>query len=66
VGWLEDGQTCARYVAASGMVGNILKLGASPRHSRLPTWVATNGGVTAAWTAKVDGETRVEITKLEF
>jgi hypothetical protein len=66
VGWLEDGQTCARYVASSGTVGNILKLGPSPRHSRLPAWLATNGGVLAAWTAKVDSGTQVQVTQLDF
>ncbi len=66
VGWLEDGQTCARYVASSGMVGNILKLGASPRHSRLPAWLSTKDGVIVAWTAKAGDGTQVEVANLAF
>jgi hypothetical protein len=65
-GWLEEGQTCARYVDSSGRVGDILQLGTSPRHSRLPNWVAMNSGVTAAWTAKMGDGTQVELTRLAF
>ena len=52
VGWLEDHKVWARWVDAKGRLGKPLMIGNSPRHSRLPRWVARNGGIFAVWTAQ--------------
>jgi len=64
VGWLEEGQTWARFVSATGHAGSVVALGPSPRHSRLPRWIAQGGGVLAVWTAKVNESRQVRIAQL--
>ena len=67
VGWLENGETWARYVSDSGATSKPVVLGASPHHSRLPRWLANrDGSVTAAWTSKNDGSPRVEMSRIEL
>jgi hypothetical protein len=66
VGWLEDNQTWVRYVNDAGVVSRPTALGSAPHHSRLPRWlVNADGSVTAAWTSKKDGTTRVEMSRIE-
>jgi hypothetical protein len=64
VGWLEEGQTWARFVSAAGHTGPVAVLGPSPRHSRLPTWIVRGGEVVAVWTAKVSESRQVRIAQL--
>ena len=66
VGWLEEGQVWARYVASSGVSGPAVALGYSPRHSRLPRWLAAGKGVVAVWTSKVGDITHVEFSQLDL
>lgn len=66
VGWLEDSHAWARYVSSSGIMGPSVVLGISPRHSRLPRWLADGKGVTAAWTSEVEGHRQVQVSRLNF
>ncbi len=67
VGWLENGETWARYVSESGAMSRPVLLGSSPRHSRLPHWLANrDGSVTAAWTSKEDGSLHVEVSRIDL
>jgi hypothetical protein len=66
IGWLENGQTWARWVSARGVTGPPVALGRSPRHSRLPKWVVQGDNVLATWTSKQDEATQVMISRLNF
>lgn len=66
VGWLEAGRTWARLVSASGVSGQPVELGASPRHSRLPRWIAEDGEVFAVWTSQIDGVRRVSVSRIKL
>jgi hypothetical protein len=67
VGWLEEGQTWARYVTADGALAPPVPLGPSPRHSRLPRWVLEGDhSVIAVWTAKPEDAPEVRVARLEF
>ncbi len=67
VGWLEKGQTWARYVTAAGALSQAVSLGPSPRHSRLPRWLAGgNHGITAVWTGEENGGPQVKVARLGF
>lgn len=66
VGWLENGQTWARFVSDAGVMSAPTSLGSAPRHSRLPRWIVNpDGTVTVAWTSKKDGMSRVEMARIE-
>ncbi len=64
VGWLEKGQTWARWVTADGTLGTPVALGASPTRSRLPRWLAQADGVLATWTADEKGAHTVRVSQL--
>ena len=67
VGWLEDGQTWARYVRATGETSSPVALGPAPFHSRLPRWIANNNdSVTAVWTRKDQKDPRVSVSRISF
>jgi hypothetical protein len=67
VGWLEDGETRARYVSDAGIMSEPAALGPAPHHSRLPRWVADrDGSVMAAWTSRKDGSTRLEVSRIQL
>jgi hypothetical protein len=65
VGWLEGGQTWARIVSEKGHRGPPVSLGPSPRHSRLPNWIASKLDITAAWTSNKYNLPRVEVSRLD-
>ena len=65
VGWLEEGQTWARYITATGGMSPAVSLGPSPRHSRLPKWILDgNRSVVVVWTAKQNELPRVNVARL--
>jgi len=64
VGWLEEGQTWGRFVSAAGTTGPAVALGQSPRHSRLPKWIADGERVIGVWTAKFNDLTEVRLSQL--
>jgi len=67
VGWLEDGQTWARYVRATGEASLPVALGPAPVHSRLPRWIANDdGSVTAVWTKKDQLHSLVSVSRINF
>jgi len=67
VGFLEEGQTWARYVTAAGSMSKAVSLGASPRHSRLPKWIADgNRSVVAVWTTKQAELPRVNVARISW
>ena len=66
VGWLEDGQTWARWVSSTGVAGPAVALGRSPHHSRLPKWIVDDHSVMAVWTSKVDEVSHVEVSRIDF
>ena len=66
IGWLEGGQTWARFVSGSGSQGPAVSLGSAARHSRLPRWVAESNGVTAFWTARQEKTTQVRVSRLSW
>ncbi|HTS30640.1 MAG TPA: hypothetical protein VMH81_32430 [Bryobacteraceae bacterium] len=66
IGWAEDGQTWARWVTSTGLAGPAAVLGRARAHSRLPKWIAENGGVTAAWTSKEGLDPHVALSRLGF
>lgn len=67
VGWLEKGETWARWVAPDGRMSAAVSLGPSPLRSRLPRWIESEGAVTAVWTSKtLNDERQVRISKLRL
>ena len=65
VGWLENGETWARYVTDSGAISRPVVLGSSRHHSRLPHWLVNgDGSVTAAWTSMKDGSPHLEMARI--
>ncbi len=67
VGWLENGETWARYVSDSGAMSQPVALGPAPRHSRLPRWLANrDGSVTAAWTSTKDGAPHIQMSRIDW
>ena len=67
VGWLEDGNTWARYVDQFGRSSQPEVLGASPHHSRLPHWVLSDPQhVTAVWTSGTREKPHVEVAELRL
>ena len=67
VGWLEEGQTWARYVTATGAMSARVGLGRSPRHSRLPRWIlAGERSVIAVWTAKQTEALQIKVSRIGF
>lgn len=67
VGWLEGGQTWARYVSAAGSMSPAVSLGPSPRHSRLPKWiVGGNRSAIAVWTSKQNELPQVSVARISW
>ena len=67
VGWLENGETWARYVSESGAMSRPVALGVSPPHSRLPRWLTNGDGtVTAPWTSKREGSPHLEVSRIDL
>jgi len=66
VGWLENGQTWARWVSSKGVAGRPIALGKSPRHSRLPRWVVQDRSVIAAWTSKANELPHIQVSRLKL
>jgi hypothetical protein len=62
VGWLENQQVWARPVDVNGQVGVPIALGSSPRHARLPRWIARNRDIIAAFTRQDHSVQVVRIT----
>jgi len=65
-GWLEDGRTWARFVSSAGALGPPIELGASPRHSRLPKWIAGRSRIFAVWTSLTSGVRQVKVSEIEL
>ena len=67
VGFLEEGQTWARYLTATGSMSPAVSLGPSPRHSRLPKWIADgNRSVVAVWTTKQNELPRINVSRIRW
>jgi len=66
IGWLENGQTWARWVSSTGVAGTAVALGRSPHHSRLPKWIVEDHSVVAVWTSKADEALHVEVSRIDF
>jgi hypothetical protein len=66
VGWLEDHQTWARWVAVDGTLGTPVALGPAPRHTRLPRWIGGTREVFAVWSTQQDDKRSVRISRLRI
>lgn len=67
VGWLEQGETWARWVAPDGRMSAMVSLGPSPHRSRLPRWLASDGSLFAVWTSKTANDaTQVRVSQLRL